>query len=97
MELYINPTRIRQAMTDVLPDLKHNLRERWGEDLYTDPELMEAIQRWLELSIEALVSEMDYHLYTGPYPFNRHDFEQALRAIEKRRRQEETESGQAVA
>ncbi|MBD1912115.1 MULTISPECIES: hypothetical protein [unclassified Leptolyngbya] len=96
MELYINSARIRQAMTDALPDLKHNLRERWGEDPYTDPELMEAMQRWLELSIEALVNEMDYHLYSGAYPFNRHDFEHALRAIDQRQ-QQDSGAGQAVA
>jgi len=97
MELYINQPRLRQAMTDALPDLKQNLRERWGEDLYSDPELLEAMQRWLERSIEALISELDYHLYDGAYPFNRHDFEQALDAIEQRQMREASDEKQAAA
>jgi hypothetical protein len=78
MDIYISDS-VREAIAEAAKKAQAHLEHEEGVS-YSVNDLKTALVKWLELSIEQLAADADYHCWAGDrsYAFNRAVFSSAL-------------------
>lgn len=98
--IYINPETIQESLLNAAERVQAHLQDKTGER-YSVPQLQAALQHWLEVSIEELASEAEYHVIAAGdrQGFNRVAFENQLNKLKpiESVRSEPSDSEQSIA
>jgi hypothetical protein len=81
--LFIDNEAVQSALKSAAAELQSRFLQEEGE-LYRADDLQQALNHWLELSIESLVDDVLFHAVEGDrsYAFNREAFESQMRRVQ---------------
>ncbi|PSB06194.1 hypothetical protein C7B61_05000 [filamentous cyanobacterium CCP1] len=85
--VFIDQDAIQSALKLAASELQAHFLQEEGE-LYRADDLQQALNHWLELSIESLVDDVLFHAVEGDrsYAFNREAFEARMRRMQPMKR-----------